>query len=493
MISNDALTKSLSGFAEYARLNGLRISTSEVIDGVSACTVLTPLSLQELKDVLRPCLIKNPASLEKYEKIYWEYFRSDTKITPSLVASLAVLKNQQKHGKNNYENKPHGKENSLENSLENSSENSLKRPAWQDGLSQYGAIPASLKEFLSGEKYLAAVSLTKQPLTDSDKKAITIAVSKLAESGKLKHQDLSDVLSALKEYAKLADTVEKMRSVSMHSTKQVHRSHSQVHSWSKPAFWSADISPDLLNTNLEHINQNQLARLIAEIERAAAALKPHLTRSPGMLRKKLALDYRKTICESLATFGEPFRLVSSAKRRRLRRLVTICDVSGSVKKVTGLLMAFLYGLHQSFDGRVKHFIFVSEIDEVTPYFSMGSYGECFDRIMQSAAVDYRGYSNYGNMLERLWTKNRNIFDHETIVMFLGDARTNKYNPREDIINKLNRITKKVFFLNPEPRAKWYSGDSAVRYYEKTAEMVEISSFAELLKFLNKLPEMVLIN
>jgi hypothetical protein len=85
-----------------------------------------------------------------------------------------------------------------------------------------------------------------------------------------------------------------------------------------------------------------------------------------------------------------------------------------------------------------------------------------------------------------------MFDYETIVMFLGDARTNKYDPRVDIISEISRTVKKVFFLNPETRAKWYSGDSAVRQYEKVLEMIEISKFADLLRLLNKLPEMVVI-
>jgi uncharacterized protein with von Willebrand factor type A (vWA) domain len=193
---------------------------------------------------------------------------------------------------------------------------------------------------------------------------------------------------------------------------------------------------------------------------------------------------------SLSTFGEPFHLVSSAKRRRIRRIVTVCDVSGSVKNVTGLLLAFLYGLHQAFEGRARHFVFVSEIDEVTPHFSSSSYDECFDRIMRASAVDYYGRSDYGKALSLLWERHRSAFDHETVVFFLGDARTNNYKPRPDILANICSAVRESVFLNPEEATEWYTGDSAVRHYGGIVKMVEISRFSHLLDFLRKLPGMV---
>jgi len=485
MLNNNTLVESFSGFAEYARQKGLPISTSEVIDGVSAVKALIPFSLHEMNSILQFCLVKSVVNLEKYNNTFWEYFLHDEK----MIAALAVFQNQQE--KEIKENVTQGQKQTKDES--NSTPNKpTKEPEknnnWQSSLMQCN-IPESLKSFLKKEKQLSATLLSHQPLTDSNKKAITIAISELAQKNKILGQDLPDILMSIKEYTKLAHTVEKMRSMSGKKP-AVHVSHSELHSWTSPALYSADISPSLLNTNLDHVSKDQLAQLIIEAEKAAAGLKPNFARNPGLTHRKLALDYKKTLHKSLTTFGEPFHLIASAKRRRLRRLVTICDVSGSVKNVTGLLLAFLYGLHQSFEGRAKHYAFVSEIDEITSYFSTDSYEGCFDQIMRSAAVDYRGYSNYGNMLERLWEKNRNVLDHETVVIFLGDARTNRYDPCPDIMKNICAVTKKAFFLNPECRSKWYSGDSAVRQYEKIIQMVEINKFANLLGFLNKLPEMV---
>jgi len=478
MLSSNVLTESLSGFAEHVRRKGLLVSTSEVIDGVSAVEALAPSSLREMNDILQFCLVKNISDLEKYDKAFWEYFLSNEKIT----VALAVIRSQQEEKKANI----HGRK-----QIENKNNNALKPQEgdrWQSLLIQY-KVPESFKNYLKKEKHLSAAQLSRQPLTDSDKKSITIAVGKLTQRNEISTCDLKDVLSYLKGYTKLAREVEKMRSV---NTKKptVHVSHSEIHSWTTPALYSSDISPSLLNVNLSYANKDQLAQLTVEAEKVATRLKPDFARNPGLTHKKLILDYKRTLHKSLATFGEPFYLINSAKRCRLRRLVTICDVSGSVKNVTGLLTAFLYGLHQSFEGRTKHFIFVSEIDEVTPYFSASSYKDCYDRIMQSAAIDYRGYSNYGNMLEKLWKKNRSIFDHETVVIVLGDARTNRYDPRTDIMGNIRTAAKKVFFLNPEHRSKWYMGDSAIRYYEKVVRIIEISKFADLLKFLNMLPGMV---
>jgi len=486
VLKDETLLKSLVGFSEYARRKGLKFSSSELIDGMGACTALVPMSLWELRDILQPCIVKNVNSIELYRRVFYEYFLKDERI----ASSFAVLKSMEMEAAEKSRQKrkstlPDLPVNSAKMLPETPSETSSK---WKESIIQKKGIPESFKLFLKGEKYLAAAALLREPLTDSDKKALVLSLSEMA--GEITKGDLPELAETIRKYARLASLVEKTRSARQEEPPRVRVSHTDYHSWSSTAQWVPDVPPEILNTRLEKLNKNQLNQLIAEIEKAAAALKPHLARNPGASRRKLSLDYRKTMRRSLSTFGEPFHLVTSAKRRRIRRIVTVCDVSGSVKNVTGLLLAFLYGLHQAFEGRARHFIFVSEIDEVTPHFSSLSYDECFDRIMRASAVDYYGRSDYGKALSLLWERYRSAFDHETVVFFLGDARTNTFKPRPDILADICSAVRESVFLNPEESTEWYTGDSAVRHYGNIVRMIEISRFSHLLDFLRKLPGMV---
>ncbi|MGB9845993.1 MAG: VWA domain-containing protein [Desulfotomaculales bacterium] len=493
MLKSNTLVQSLAGFAEYARKKGLVLSPAEVADGAGAVSALAPLSLPEMKEVLEPCLVKCVADRDVYERAFDEYFRIAREEVPAIIAVA--------RSENNLRGRRTGRKGVLtkerpeaEKGPENAAESGPKE-GWRAAFGKDPSLSEPFKLFLSGEKYAAAARLAKNPLTDSEKREIVVAVSRLAAQGIISKADLPEVAAEIERYAALASEVEKMRSSFSKEDRQsvrkgVHTAHGGAHAWSSAADWLFDISPEVLAQQLEKVDKNRLALLIKEAERAAAALKPLIAKAPGSLGRKKALDYRKTLRASLSTFGEPFRLCCTAKRRRLRRVVTVCDVSGSVKNVTGILLAFLYGLHQAFEGRVRHFVFVSEIDEVTPYFSLDSYEECFDKVTRAAAVDYRGYSNYGKMLELLWDRHRSAFDHETLVIFLGDARTNRYDPKGWIVKEISSLVRKAFFLNPEDPSEWYSGDSAVATYEKAVEFVNVSRFGGLVEFLRKLPGLV---
>jgi hypothetical protein len=50
------------------------------------------------------------------------------------------------------------------------------------------------------------------------------------------------------------------------------------------------------------------------------------------------------------------------------------------------------------------------------------------------------------------------------ILLLGDARNNYHASQAWVIGELRRRARKVFWLNPEPRSYWGSGDSIVEQY-----------------------------
>jgi|GEM_PF-6449519 len=481
LLENDTLARSLSGLAWYARERGLMVSSAEVVEGVSACAALAPHNLGELQSVLTPCFVKSREDLDVFAGVFREYFYN-VKTAPVTAVVNAELRSRCGAGEKKAEDAGQSEANRGGREDE---------PGWRPLLASKRDLPEPFRLYLQGDKHAAAARLVNDPLTDAGRKAIVAAFARMADQ--IGPADLATIRQTVGEYARLSNEVQKLRAqCAAPAPGAVHVQHADRHRWSQPAWFAADSAPSaLLAARVDTLDKEQLALVIREAQRAAAAMKPFFARNPGTGRRRLALDYRRTMHASMATFGEPFWLLHTARHRRLRRLVTFCDVSGSVKKATGILLSFLFGLHQAFEGRARHFLFVSQVDEVTPFFSLPSYDECYRRIAGASGIDFRGYSNYGKALSTLWENHRSAFDYETVVLFLGDARSNRYDPRPDLIRTIQGTVRDAFFLNPEDPDKWGTADSAVRIYEKDIRMVDISRFGNLLRFLNRLPDMLL--
>ncbi|ACX51994.1 VWA containing CoxE family protein [Ammonifex degensii KC4] len=488
MLTDTALSSSLTRFAARLRERGMMVSPAEVADAVEAVRNLVPLSLRELRGILRPCMAKTPGDIAVFEDVFDEFFLGEEEVIGAAAALACQAKRARGRGC------PPGGD-TAQGAGDGESRPGGEAQGWKKALQEDPSVPDSVRKFVAGDRLGAAVALAHSPLTEDDRRAVADAVLRAASSGALGRDALEELTATLKEFAELAAAVERRRRRTPGDKKFRPPLPAVSPARSLPAGaweWDAGLPEHLLRARLEGLDARTLAWLTGEIERAAASLRPLLERSCGVVRRRLGVDYRETMRLSLATFGEPFRIAFSARRRKLRRIVTVCDISGSVKKVAGLMLAFMYGLHRAFSGRVRHFVFVSEVDEVTPYFACDSYAECFDRVTTSAAVDYYGYSDYGKALTLLWKRHRDAFDHETLAIFLGDARTNRRDPKAGVLAELAARTRKTFFLNPEDPSKWGTGDSVAFIYREVVEMRDVSTLERLVAFLKMLPGMVVV-
>jgi uncharacterized protein with von Willebrand factor type A (vWA) domain len=107
---------------------------------------------------------------------------------------------------------------------------------------------------------------------------------------------------------------------------------------------------------------DRVRELIAEI----AAGRPR--RSSRRLRRHhrgRKLDLRLTIRESLATAGDPFRRELRTRARVPRKLVVLCDVSGSMEAYARALLLFVHSVRSSGKG-VEAFVFGTRLTRLTP-------------------------------------------------------------------------------------------------------------------------------
>lgn len=138
----------------------------------------------------------------------------------------------------------------------------------------------------------------------------------------------------------------------------------------------------------------ELRRLMREL----AARRP-LRRSRRLRRHNRGdiLDMRRLVRASLATGGDP--LDRTFRKRMLvpRRLVVICDVSGSMEAYARALLMFVHAAVGTGKG-VEAFVFGTRLTRLTPELKTKDAEEAFDQA-SAAVVDWSGGTRIGASLK----------------------------------------------------------------------------------------------
>jgi uncharacterized protein len=195
------------------------------------------------------------------------------------------------------------------------------------------------------------------------------------------------------------------------------------------------------------------------------------------------LDVRRTVRLSLGTGGVP--LVTRHRPHRVHKpeLVVLCDISGSVAGFAHFTLMLTAALREQFT-RVRAFAFVDTCDEVTRLFPPGAdLANSVARLSREAdVVAWDGHSDYGRSFEAFAEKWPDAVGPKTSLLILGDARTNYRDLGLPTLKGLVRQSRHAYWLNPEPRRLWGSGDSAAPRYGEVIEMVECRNSAQLADF-----------
>ena len=96
-------------------------------------------------------------------------------------------------------------------------------------------------------------------------------------------------------------------------------------------------------------------------------------------------------------------------------------------------------------------------------------------------------TDLGHSLDTLVQRHSGVVDHRTTVIFVGDARNNYNDPRLDLMEHIQRRSKRIIWLNPEHPRQWGSGDSDMpAYLPYTHAVHRVSTLAELTTAVDRL-------
>ncbi len=236
-----------------------------------------------------------------------------------------------------------------------------------------------------------------------------------------------------------------------------------------------------------HASRQEMASLRKAIYPLTRKLAARLVRKRRHGRSG-PLDFRSTVRHSLSYGGVPAEPKFRHPRPHKPEIMVVADVSGSVAAFARFTLHLVYALSSQFS-RVRSFVFIDGLDEVTRYFEgTDDIAEAVHRVNTEADVVWvDGHSDYGHAFDIFWKKFGDDIGPRTTVLILGDARNNYHAAENWIVKAVQDKARQLYWLNPEPRSYWDTGDSIVGEYAPHCDGVfEVRNLRQLEAFVDHL-------
>jgi uncharacterized protein with von Willebrand factor type A (vWA) domain len=160
------------------------------------------------------------------------------------------------------------------------------------------------------------------------------------------------------------------------------------------------------------------------------------------------VDLRRAIARSLRTGGEILSLPRRRRRSRPRRVVLLCDVSGSMERYSRMLVHFAHSLMRR-HRQVEVFLFSTQLTRVTRDVQMRRLDAAVSNVAR-AVPDWSGGTKIGHALAQFhqhWA--RRVLHGGPVVLLISDGwdRGDPSMLRDQIV-RLQRRSHRLIWLNP---------------------------------------------
>jgi len=161
-----------------------------------------------------------------------------------------------------------------------------------------------------------------------------------------------------------------------------------------------------------------------------------------------ALHLRRLVRLNMKHGGELLHLPRRRRKEKLRPLVLICDISGSMERYSRMLLHFVYALARG-PARIDAFLFATRLTRVTPHLRRDRADDVVAAIAR-AVPDWSGGTRIGEALKtfnRRW--GRRVLGHGPVVLLISDGwdRGEPELLRREIA-RLQRSCHRLIWLNP---------------------------------------------
>lgn len=381
----------LSGFTRMLRLNGLSVTHRETAD---ACSILIKLGFEDRETVklaLGTIYAKTREEQLIFDRVFDGYFISEE-----------AMRQQAKQ------------------QAQRDAEMDAARQEAQDQL-----------------------NLNGQPLELSDDQRSTYA--------SMPRQERERLLNFLDRYKASAERSPELYGNFIHSVFAKALLEQQMR-MEDAAFNAAAADPELglLFRDITQFRDQEIPKAIDIIQRSARQINSEIAARSKASGSSKRLDFRKTIRKGLETGGSFYRLKYKKKPHRRRRLVLLCDVSGSMLQFSEFALRFIQSLNQASESS-RVFLFSEQLIEADA-FSLQNMDLFRDYVDRSGI--YGKGTNLGAALEYLCSQRPPILGDAATLIILSDAKTVEQGRAFAALQKAKQLSGKVLWLNPIPESKW---------------------------------------
>lgn len=188
-----------------------------------------------------------------------------------------------------------------------------------------------------------------------------------------------------------------------------------------------------------------IRRIMARIKFTPPKRRTRRTRTANDGRRP---DMRRTIRESMRTNGEMVDLYWRRRRVRLRPLILILDVSGSMSDYSRALLQFAYSAKRA-SQKVEVFCFGTRLTQVTKPLHTRKPDEALERAAK-LVVDWEGGTRIGESIDRFVRKwGRRGMCRGGVVVICSDG-LDRGDPEllSDSMERLSRLCHNIVWMNP---------------------------------------------
>jgi uncharacterized protein with von Willebrand factor type A (vWA) domain len=213
---------------------------------------------------------------------------------------------------------------------------------------------------------------------------------------------------------------------------------------------------------------------IRRMNEAVARLAQRLKNRLSVRRKKAArgrFNVKATLRRNLQYGGVPFHIELDRRKKTKPQVMILCDISDSVLNASRFMLQFVYSV-QDLYSKVRSFVFVSEIGEVTKLFEDNEIHQAVETALRGDVIDVFSHSNFGRAFELFYKNYFTAVNSKTTVLVIGDGRNNYNRPNDWVLKEIQQKAKQLIWLNPESRMTWGVGDSEMPRYAPHCDVAE---------------------
>ena len=444
-------------FANVLRRNGVRVSLSENMDVFRALQRLGIEDQQLFRDALRTTLVKRIGDIQPFEELFDFFFMGlgqaidalDRRMMEELGLSPEQYQRMLEHIQQLLR-QMEGDLSELTKALLTANRADLERLFREAARQELDSGGLDGFRFTPYMRLGARLELER---VQSEIERFKALLQMLGENG----DDLKNIMRYLDE--RLRDLNRLLReAIQQEQRKQGH----------EPRDSSARSS--LADKSFAFYSEDDIRRMNDAVTRLAQRLKNRLS----VRRKKAArgrFDVKKTLRKNLQYGGVPFEIMLDRRKKTKPQVMVLCDISDSVLNASRFMLQFVYSI-QDLYAKVRSFVFVSDIGEVTKLFEENEIHRAVEGALKGDVIDVFSHSNFGRAFELFHRNYLSAVDSKTTVLIIGDGRNNYNRPNDWVLREIQRKAKQLIWLNPESRMTWGVGDSEMPRYAPHCDVAE---------------------